>query len=77
MPTLLLENGYKFFFYANEHLPMHIHVSRGDGYAKIDLVTLVVTENYFQKSELKQVLEIVGRHKSAFVRSWYEYFNCR
>ena len=50
MPTLLLENGFKFFFYANEHLPMHIHVSLGDGYAKIDLVTMAVTENYFKKS---------------------------
>jgi hypothetical protein len=47
MPTVLLENGYKFFFYANGHLPMHIHVSRGDDYAKIYLVTMVVTENYF------------------------------
>ena len=77
MPTLLLENGFKFFFYANEHLPMHIHVSRGDGYAKIDLATLAVTENYFKKAELKQVLEIAERHKSVFIRSWYEYFNNR
>ena len=32
-PTLLIENGFKFFFYANEHLPRHIHVVKGDDYA--------------------------------------------
>ncbi len=37
MPTLLIKNGFKFFFYANEHLPRHIHVVKGDSYAKIGL----------------------------------------
>ena len=27
MPTLLRKDGFKFFFYANEHEPKHIHVS--------------------------------------------------
>ena len=26
MPTLLRQDGFKFFFYANEHEPKHIHV---------------------------------------------------
>ena len=46
MPTLLIYEGFKFFFYANEHLPLHIHVEKGNGYAGIELVTLNVTENY-------------------------------
>lgn len=37
MPTLLNENGFKFFFYANEHEPKHIHVARSDGFAKVEL----------------------------------------
>jgi len=40
MPTLLNEKGFKFFFYANEHEPMHIHVMKGDGFAKIELENL-------------------------------------
>ncbi|WP_462322660.1 DUF4160 domain-containing protein [Halochromatium sp.] len=27
MPTLLIQDGFKFFFYANEHEPKHVHVS--------------------------------------------------
>jgi hypothetical protein len=30
MPTLLDKDGYKFFFYANEHLPKHVHVLKGE-----------------------------------------------
>lgn len=29
MPTLLIYEGFKFFFYANEHEPKHIHVMKG------------------------------------------------
>ena len=42
MPTLLNKDGFKFFFYANEHEPKHIHVMRGDGFAKIELDNLKV-----------------------------------
>ena len=77
MPTLLLEEGFKFFFYANEHLPMHIHVVRGGGYAKIDLTTFNVVENYFKKSELKRILEITRAHRVEFMEGWHAYFNKR
>jgi hypothetical protein len=39
MPTLLMQDGFKFFFYANEHEPKHVHVAKGDDYAKIELKT--------------------------------------
>lgn len=29
MPTILTTNGFRFFFYSNEHLPIHIHVEKG------------------------------------------------
>ena len=40
MPTLLDQDGFKFFFYSNEHKPMHVHVVRGDDFAKVELSTL-------------------------------------
>lgn len=75
MPTLLIQDGFKFFFYANEHLPMHIHVQKGSGYAKIDLINLAVKENYFRSAEIKKVLEITRQHQADFVRKWHEFFN--
>jgi len=70
MPTLLNVNGFKFFFYANEHEPMHIHISKGDEYAKIELATLKVTRNTFKPKDLKQALAIAQTHRQTFTEAW-------
>ena len=63
MPTLLIKNGFKFFFYANEHEPRHVHVTKGDGYFKIELTDLHITNNHMEA------------HKDKFKRRWDEYFS--
>jgi hypothetical protein len=36
MPTLLRVEGFRFFFFSNEgQEPPHVHVSKGDGVAKL------------------------------------------
>lgn len=75
MPTLLLQEGFKFFFYANEHEPKHIHVTKGDGYAKIETRTLKVVQNYLKPKELKRALQITREHRDEFERRWNEYFH--
>ena len=77
MPTVLRKGGFKFFFYSNEHEPKHIHVLKGGGFAKIDLVTLEVRQNYFKKSDLQKILEIVKQNRDYFLRRWDEYFSKR
>ena len=75
MPTLLLEDGFKFFFYANDHEPQHIHVERGGDFAKIELATLRVVSNYMKPKDLKKAFLIVKANQQDFVRAWNEYFN--
>ena len=41
MPTIFEKDGYKFFFYSNEHLPIHVHVRRGGGEAVFDVEDLI------------------------------------
>lgn len=74
MPTLLVENGFKFFFYANEHEPRHIHVMKGDGYCKVELDGLRVTHNHMKPQELRKALSIIEIHKQDFMERWDEYF---
>jgi hypothetical protein len=33
MPTVFEKDGYRFFFYSNEHRPIHVHVRYGNGEA--------------------------------------------
>ncbi len=74
-PTLLNKNGFKFFFYANEHEPIHVHVMKGGDFAKIDLENLEVRKNYLKKNELKSALAIAEEYQLEFIRRWNEYFN--
>ena len=31
MPTILLAFGLRFYFYSEEHMPIHVHVENADG----------------------------------------------
>jgi hypothetical protein len=76
MPTLLRVDGYRFFFFSDEHLPKHIHIEKSDRYMRIELETLKVTDKYKMTSkEIRDVTAIVEKHKDDFLEAWNEYFN--
>ncbi len=75
MPTLLTEAGFRFFFYSNEHEPKHIHVIKGDDFAKIEIKTLAVVTNCMKSRDLKKAVSIVEANQAEFERWWDEYFN--
>lgn len=74
MPTLLLLNGFKFFFYANDHPPAHVHVLRGERWAKIELSTFAVKYSTLKNQELRECLKIVECHQSDFLERWNAWF---
>ena len=77
MPTLLIKDGFRFFFYANEHEPKHVHVMKGDDFARIELVSLRVTQDFMNPKDLRDALELVKLHRLDFERRWDEYFGQR
>lgn len=74
MPTLLLLNGFKFFFYANDHPPAHVHVLIAERWAKIEVVSLAVKYSTLKNQELKECLSIVECHQSEFLEKWNAWF---
>jgi hypothetical protein len=75
MPTVLNIDGYRFFFFSNEHIPEHIHIEKGDMYARIELESLKVTDSYNANSkELKKMIQIIKQNKDKLLESWNEYF---
>ena len=76
MPTVLFVFGLRFFFYSEEHLPIHIHVQSGDGKAKIDVETVEVLKNSGVKpNDLKRAKEIVRLFKDDIIDAWNQYFD--
>lgn len=41
MPEVLRIFGMRFFFFANEHLPIHIHVENANGRAKFQVYPII------------------------------------
>lgn len=77
MPTALDREGYKYYFYSNEHTPEHVHVKSGSGKAKFDIsdgVQLIESKG-MKISELKRAQEIAEEEVGLLKEKWHEYFD--
>lgn len=64
MPTVLLKNGYRFYFYSEEgREPPHIHVAYGSARAKFWLIsnseTELSTNIGFKTQEIKMAKKLI------------------
>lgn len=76
MATLLRVEGFRFFFFSNEgQEPPRVHVSKGDGVAKLWLepVRLAYTRG-LTPAELRRLRELTREHARTFVERWHEVF---
>ena len=73
MPTLLVQGGLKYRFYASDGAePPHVHVVSGRRSAKIWLADLkIVSSQGYNDLELRRIQKVVGQHRS----EWTEAFN--
>lgn len=70
MPTILFLFGLRFFFYSEEHLPIHIHVQSADGRAKINVLTCEVMDNKGVKpKDLKKSIAIIDQYREEIIKA--------
>jgi len=79
MPTLLLHDGFRFFFYSREGLPLeppHVHVRQGNREAKLWLTPIVrvAWSKRIDPRMLKRLLAVVEKHRDEFEEKWHVYF---
>ncbi|QKZ15562.1 DUF4160 domain-containing protein [Spirosoma sp. KUDC1026] len=75
MPELFRFYGMRFFFYSNEHLPVHVHVRNADGDAKFALNPILLIENNGMKSKDLKIAEgIIEENTDVINNRWKEYF---
>ncbi len=77
MPTIITINGLKFYFYSNDHEPIHVHVSKGGAEAKVILVPKVKLDSQkgFSPRAIKEILKFVEKEKELLIDQWKEYFD--
>ena len=75
MPTVFIKNGYKFFFYSNEHRPIHVHVRKGGGEAVFNVEgEVVLRESVGLKTrELKDAEDLAAEHRQLIIDMWHEH----
>ena len=75
MPTILVIFGLRFYFFANEHLPIHVHLENSDGLAKIALEPEIklVENNGIKAKDIKRAMNIVEEYKEEFIEKWKEF----
>jgi hypothetical protein len=85
MPKVYEYLGLIFFFYANEHLPIHVHVSFVDFESKIELeydngllkgvkVLGIKGRDPLPPGELKEAIKFVKKYHEGIVEKWTNFF---
>ena len=68
MPTVLLIFGLRFYFYADEHKPIHVHLESSDGRVKIALEPV-------KPRDIKRALDLAVEYREEFIQKWNEFHN--
>lgn len=79
MPVVFREKGYQASFYSNEGNPrerVHVHVSHGDGLAKVwvDPEVRIAQAFGFSAAQLREIERLIMANRSKILEKWYEHF---
>jgi len=75
VPTVFIKNGFRFFFYSNEHLPIHVHVRKGSGEAVFELENgIALRESVGLKTgELREAEDLATVNQQLIITKWHEH----
>lgn len=75
MPELFRLFGIRFFFFSNEHLPIHVHIQNSDGDAKFEIGPVKLIDNRGMKNkDIKLAESIIDENEELIIKRWEEYF---
>lgn len=73
MPKVFEKDGFLFFFYSNEHRPIHMHVRRGGGESVFEVehgVELRESQGLKAKAEA-----LPSQHRELIIKKWHEHLD--
>ena len=65
----------RFFFFANEHKPIHMHVVKGNDNAKIEIEPEIrlVYNHGMKKQDVRRALQLAEMYKDEIIAVWRQY----
>jgi hypothetical protein len=77
MLRIFSKNGFRFFFYSNEHRPIHVHVRKGGGEAVFELEGAVVLRESvgLKTKELRDAEDLATEHQQLIINKWHEHID--
>lgn len=77
MPTVLFIFGIRFFFYPNDHEPIHVHIEYQGKSAKIQVVpeVVLVENNGLKPQTIKKAMDSVVFYREDIIAAWHEVFS--
>jgi Domain of unknown function (DUF4160) len=75
MPNVFRKDGFQFFFYSNDHPPIHVHVRHGGGEA-VFLIGKTVELRESQRIKVKDLAhaeKLAVENKDLIIRAWNEH----
>lgn len=61
----------------NEHLPIHVHISKAGCKAKLELLPEIklVRNQGFKVKEVKEIIQLTIENSEHLIQKWHETFN--
>ena len=77
MPTVLRKNGFQVIIWTHEHLPIHVHIFKGDGELIVNLgndeADISIRDDYdMRNSDLRQALRLITKNHNFLLEKWRE-----
>ena len=75
MPLIFETDGFKFAFYSNDHVPIHIHVRKAGAEAIFNIEDEIsLRESHgFKIKDLTRAQELAEKNRELILVKWHEY----
>ena len=76
MPKIFETDGFSFFFYMNEHEPVHVHVKKQGKLAKFEIVNGTARPIFgkLSNADMAKAAALATEKSELIVRRWFEIF---
>lgn len=77
MPTVLFIFGIRFFFYPNDHEPIHVHIEYQGHSAKIRVSPdiALIENNGLKPQTIKKAIDTVTFYRDDIIAEWHRVFD--